>query len=255
MWQLKIWTTKNPEFGRFRYSGVLSGVYFWNKQTHSVGKMFWKQKNFNFRYLGSSGAPNVVYFDKQIHADIHADAWSKTMKNIWKLRKKGQPAFGSHLQWRWPANFFPHFSSWALHEPLMCMMKKVLFHDFRSLSLFSNMQMHAQACVCRSKYTTPQFYFFLKYFRLFLPAHHSQRMPPIQIPTVIYKPVCLFSWQKTPLLHSCSCVHSCAICPWPPWCRCPPRCRSWSRERWQRRGRDSTPLSWTDQVWKTFLVL
>ena len=31
---------------------------------------------------------------------------------------------------RWPKNFFPHFSSWALLEPLVHMMKKVLFSCF-----------------------------------------------------------------------------------------------------------------------------
>ena len=36
---------------------------------------------------------------------------------------------------RWPTNFFLNYSSWALHEPLVCMMKKTLFHDFWMFSI------------------------------------------------------------------------------------------------------------------------
>ena len=138
---------------------------------------------------------------------VHAFAWSKTIKNIWKctffimctrgsckmheekwsllvsdwerLPKAGwhlmfsenvlhrtherscrknnkipneQPAFGCQpafdslsqlLTWL-TYNFFLRFSSWALHEPLIHMMKKVLFSWFLNVC----------ACVRWSKFTT-----------------------------------------------------------------------------------------------------
>ena len=43
---------------------------------------------------------------------------------------------------RRPTNFFLRFSSQALHEPLVRMMKKVLFHD---LQMFSIIFDHANA--------------------------------------------------------------------------------------------------------------
>ena len=43
----------------------------------------------------------------------------------------------------WPTNFFLCFSSWAFHEPLVCMMEKVLFHYFQMFFIVFN---HANAC-------------------------------------------------------------------------------------------------------------
>ena len=54
---------------------------------------------------------------------------------------------------------FVHIPTW-LHEPLIQMMEKVCFWYFKSVFLsFLTMLMHAQACVCWSKYTTTIFSF------------------------------------------------------------------------------------------------
>ena len=49
-----------------------------------------------------------------------------------------------------------YFSSCILHEPLVHMMKKVLFSSFSNVFLsFLTMRTHAQACIRWSKYSDP----------------------------------------------------------------------------------------------------
>ena len=75
------------------------------------------------------------------HMLAHAFSWSKTIKNTWKWVQKYlfHHAHKRHMRGLqrnsqcWPTNFFLRFSLWALHEPLMCMMKKVLFNSFSSV--------------------------------------------------------------------------------------------------------------------------
>ena len=55
---------------------------------------------------------------------------------------------------RFSLNSIVFTSTWPLHEPLVQMMKKVCFWYFEAFLSFSTMQMHVQACVCWSKYTT-----------------------------------------------------------------------------------------------------
>ena len=76
-------------------------------------------------------------------------------KNTTKFQMSNQPLGVNQLLGvtlnRWPTNFF-------LCKPLVFLScawwKSYFFHHFRVLSSFSTMQMHAQACLCWSKYTT-----------------------------------------------------------------------------------------------------
>ena len=47
---------------------------------------------------------------------------------------------------RWPTNFFFCFSSCVLHEPLVCMMKKVLFYHFSTFLIVFDGQNTQQPC-------------------------------------------------------------------------------------------------------------
>ena len=113
----------------------------------------------------------VVYFDSE-RMIAHGRKWQKTFKKDEKstfyerhtrsLRRKmknkfpnEQPAFGNQRLGvtpnRWPTNFFLRFSlfffvslSWASREPLLCMMKKVLFTHFRVFSIIFD---YANACL------------------------------------------------------------------------------------------------------------
>ena len=61
----------------------------------------------------------------------------------------------------WPTNFFLHFCSCDIHEPLVQMTKKINFswflNDFQCFRPCERMQMHEQAWICWSKYTTFNF--------------------------------------------------------------------------------------------------
>ena len=65
----------------------------------------------------------------------------------WKSRKNHEKSIVNRLLGvtpnRWPTNIFSQISLWALHEPLVRMMKKVLFHDFWMFFIVFN---HASAC-------------------------------------------------------------------------------------------------------------
>ena len=62
----------------------------------------------------------------------------------------------------WPTNFFLHFSSQALHEPLLRTMEKIHF------SCFSNVFHCFGSCVHWSKYTTPSCFCLLLKIGIFL---------------------------------------------------------------------------------------
>ena len=86
-----------------------------------------------------------------------------------RLMKKTEEKslLGSNWEWLPKAGWHPKtgcsfgillflivFFSRAFHEPLVHMMKKVLFMFFKCFPSILTMRTHAQACVCWSKYTT-----------------------------------------------------------------------------------------------------
>ena len=81
------------------------------------------------------------------HAHEMQDAWRKSLlvsewlpKAGWHL--KAGCSFGILL------TFFPHFSSWALHEPIVCMMKKVFFRR----SKYGNFMLKKLSLIFEEKY-------------------------------------------------------------------------------------------------------
>ena len=104
--------------------------YFKTKMSEKEGKMFNVQTNI----------AKHVYWQKIVQCCIF-----RTVNEFWKTFKNHE-----------------HFSSWALHEPLVCMVKKgTFFMIFECLLLFSTMQTLAEACICWSKYTTIQWFLVL----------------------------------------------------------------------------------------------
>ena len=122
-----------------------------------------------------STCTRVVYFDQRTHACVcicmrlHGQKWWKTFENHDKstfffMHTRGsckaneekrpafgcQPSFGSHSQ----SLTSKLFSSFFFMSLLLAWWKRYFFHDFWMFILFSTMEMHAQACVGWSNYTT-----------------------------------------------------------------------------------------------------
>ena len=84
----------------------------------------------------------------------HVFAWSKTMKNAWKLSTK----YVTYLEYNntlWitctipQRNIFLNIFQREQYMSLSCIWwKKYFFDNFKCFSLFLTMQTHAQACVC-----------------------------------------------------------------------------------------------------------
>ena len=106
---------------------------------------FWKLQVFNVPY-SSAHCVLCILTSKCMLA--HAFTRSKTMKNMEKWWKK------------YLFQLFLCFSSWALHEPLVHIKEKVLFHHFwKFLIIFD----HANVCASMhllAKYTTTVCYGF-----------------------------------------------------------------------------------------------
>ena len=111
----------------------------------------------------------------------HAFAWSKNMKNIWKSSVNQLLGVTPNC---WPTNFFLHFSSCVLYEPLVNIIKKVLFHNFWMFFIIFDHVNVVQPCVRWSKYTTDNSPIFLLRFCIhihcflsFLSHHHRWWLP------------------------------------------------------------------------------
>ena len=114
----------------------------------------WKSKQVDWFFVCLKQDVDVVYFNQQ----THALCMRSHVQKHWKILKK-YLSHHAHKRLMWDAyrktkkkvcwsviNFFLRFSSWALHEPLVRMMKKVLF------SWFSNVFYHFRPCECMSKH-------------------------------------------------------------------------------------------------------
>ena len=102
-------------------------------------------KKFVGQWLGLTPKSWLLIWNFVLFSTWTSCAWCKNNKILNEQPAFGcQPAFGSHSQ----SLTNKLFSSCVLHEPLMHMMKKILF------SSFSNIFFFLDQCVSWSKYTT-----------------------------------------------------------------------------------------------------
>ena len=147
-----------------------------------------------------------MYFNQQMHNCACVHMVEIDWKH-WKIMKKVPfPSYTREAHQEKQRKKFC-FSSWALREPLVRMMKKVLFYSFWS---FSTMRMCAQACVCWLKYTTVEkhcstTYMLIKFLtprsiKLASKSYHriyTAKMKITKASTGIILPIPLFIWHQT----------------------------------------------------------